>query len=73
MPNIQIIFWGLEKLKGQIMKLHVDPHVKPVAAKPLPLLHLKARAEKAIEEMIQQNIIEEHLLDQQAPRVSNLF
>ena len=30
-------FWGLRKLKGQIVELRVSPHVKPAAAQSRPL------------------------------------
>ena len=65
-------FSGLGKLKDYKVKLHCNPEVKPVnvPAHSFPY-HLKERAQKAVDEMIKQDVIEEHPPDQPAPWVSN--
>ena len=65
-------FNGLGKLKDYKVKLHCNPEVKPVnvPAHPFPY-HLQERAQAAIDEMIKQDVIEEHPHDQPAPWVSN--
>ena len=66
------IFNGLGKLKDYKVKLHCNPEVKPVnvPAHPFPY-HLQERAQAAIDEMIKQDVIEEHPHDQPALWVSN--
>lgn len=65
-------FQGLGKLKDYKVKLHCNPDVKPVnvPAHSFPY-HLKDRAQAAIDEMIKQDVIEEHPRDEPAPWVSN--
>lgn len=65
-------FNGLGKLQGHKVKLHCNPKIKPVnvPAHSFPY-HLKERAQKAINEMIEQDVIEEHPCDQPAPWISN--
>jgi hypothetical protein len=65
-------FNGLGKLQGHKVKLHCNPDVKPVnvPAHSFPY-HLKERAQKVIDEMIEQDVIEEHPCDQPAPWISN--
>lgn len=65
------VFTGVGKLRNHQVKLHVDQSVKPVNVPPrLVPYHLKDRVNKAIAEMIEHNIIEEHPPDQPAPWVS---
>ncbi|CAB4005568.1 Hypothetical predicted protein [Paramuricea clavata] len=65
-------FNGIGKLHHHKVKLHVDKEVKPANVPPRPFpYHLKERAQKAIEDMIQQDIIEEHPRDEPAPWVAN--
>ena len=46
------------------MKLYVDPNVKPVAAQQRSIpYHLKDRANKAIQEIVQQDLMEKHRQD----------
>ena len=65
-------FSGLGKLHNYKVTLHCDTDVKPVnvPAHSFPY-HLQERAQKAIDDMIKQDVIEEHPLDQPAPWVSN--
>ena len=66
-------FTGLGELKNHNVKLHLNHNVKPVVVPPRSTpYHLQARAQKAIEEMIQLDVIEEHPADQLAPWVSNI-
>ena len=53
-------------------KLHVNTEVKPVATTPrfVPY-HLKERAPKVIKDIIKQDIIQEHSINETAPWVSN--
>ena len=63
---------GLEKLINRQVKLHVDNAVKPVKSPPRVIpYHLRERADIIINEMIQQDVIEEHPSDEPAPWVSN--
>ena len=51
----------------------MDPNVNAVAAQQrLIPYHLKDRAQRTIQEMIQQDIVEEHPQDQPVPWVSNV-
>ena len=53
-------------------KLYVNTEVKPIATPPRCILyHLQERASKVIEDMIKQDIIEEHTINEPAPWVSN--
>ena len=64
-------FSGLGKLRHYQVKLHIDPSVKPVAVPPRPIpYHLRERYQKAIDEMVQQDVIEEHPVNEPAPWVS---
>ena len=65
-------FDELGKLNGHQVKLHIDPHVKPVASLSSKTpYHLKEHVEKEIDKMIAQDVIEEHPPTQPAPWVSN--
>ena len=65
-------FDGVGKLNDHQVKLHIDPHVKPVASPARPVsYHLKEHVEKEIDKMIGQDVIEEHPPTQPAPWVSN--
>ena len=67
-------FNGIGKLHNHKVKLHVDKEVKPVHVPPrLFPYHLKERAQKAIEDMIQQGVIEEHPRDEPAPWVASVL
>ena len=64
-------FTGIGKLKNHQVKLHVDPTVKPIAVPPRNTpYHLQERVKTAIDEMVKQDIIEEHPSDQPAPWTS---
>ena len=65
-------FTGLGKLRNHQVKLHVDESVKPVSVPPRSIpYHLQERAQHAINEMVQQDVIEEHPPNEPAPWVSN--
>ena len=64
-------FNGLGKLKNHCVKLHTNPEIKPVAVPPRSVpYHLKERVDDAIDEMIRQDVIEEHPINQPAPWIS---
>lgn len=65
-------FHGLGKLKNYQTKLHVNKDIKPVnvPAHSFPY-HLQARAQAEIDEMIRNDVIEEHPANEPAPWVSN--
>ena len=64
-------FTGLGKLRHYQVKLHIDESVKPVAVPPRSVpYHLQERFQKAIDEMVQQDVIEEHPVNEPAPWVS---
>ena len=64
-------FIGLGKLRGHQVKLHIDPSVKPVIVPPRSApYHLKDRVDKAIQEMITHDVIEEHPSNEPALWVS---
>ena len=48
-------------------KLYVNTEVKPIATPRSILYHLQERASKVIEDMIKQDIIEEHTINEPAP------
>ena len=63
-------FMELGKIQNHQVKLHVDPMVKPVTVPPRPVpYHLKERVDKAIKEMVDQDVIEEHQ-NEPAPWIS---
>lgn len=64
-------FRGLGKLNNYQVKLHVNEGIKPVNAPRSTPYHLQERAANLIKEMIEQDVIEEHPIDQPAPWVSN--
>ena len=65
-------FQGLGKLKDVQVKLHVDQSVKPILASPMPIpYHLQERTNNIIQDMISQDVIEEHPTDEPAPWISN--
>ena len=65
-------FTGLGKLKDYKAKLHVDSSIKPVNVPSYSFpYHLQHRAQLAIDEMIQNDVIEEHPSNEPAPWVSN--
>ncbi|ESP05193.1 hypothetical protein LOTGIDRAFT_152003 [Lottia gigantea] len=64
-------FTGLGKLRHHQVKLHFDVNVKPVNVPPRPVAyHLKECVHCAIDEMIKQDVIEEHPSNQPAPWIS---
>ena len=66
-------FRGIGKLKNHQIKLHVNTEVKPAATPPCSVPYcLKEQVSKVTEEMINQDIIEEHQINQPAPWVSNV-
>ena len=65
-------FQGIAKLKNHSVKLHVSTDVMPIATTPRSVpYHIKERASKVIEDMIKQDITEEHPINKPAPWVSN--
>lgn len=65
-------FQGIGRLKNHEIKLHVNPDIKPVATPPRSIpYHLKEQATKVLQEMISNDIIEEHPINEPAPWVSN--
>ena len=63
-------FRGIGKLKNHQIKLHVNTEVKLVATPPRSVpYHLKEQVSRVIQEMINQDIIEEHPINQPAPWV----
>ena len=65
-------FQGIGRLKTHVIKLHVNPDIKPVATPPRSIpYHLKEQATKVLQEMINNDIIEEHPINEPAPWVSN--
>ena len=64
-------FTGLGKLRHYQVKLHIDESVKPVAVPPRSVpYHLQERFQNAIDEMVRQDVIEEHPVNEPAPWVS---
>ena len=62
----------LGKHKSYEVTLHTDPNIKPVVAPPRPTpYHLKEMLNKALEEMIANDVIEEHPVGDPAPWISN--
>ena len=65
-------FQGIGKLKNHKIKLQVNTEVKPVATTPRSILYnLKEQVSRVIQEMINQDIIEEHPINQPTSWVSN--
>ena len=63
---------SLGKLKNHKVKFHVDQSVKPVVQPPRPTpYHLKDRVSKVLDEIIHEDVFEEHPTDQPAPWISN--
>ena len=64
-------FTELGKLQDHQVKLHVDPMIKPVTVPPRPVpYNLKEGVDKAIKEMIDQDVIEEQTTNKPAPWIS---
>ena len=62
----------LGKHKYYKVKLHVDPTVKPVVSPPRPTpYHMRERVDKAIQDLIDNDVIEEHPVGEPAPWISN--
>ena len=62
----------LGKHKHYQVRLHVDEKVKPIVSPPRPTpYHLKERIGKVVEEMISNDVIEEHPVGDPAPWISN--
>ena len=65
-------FRGIGKLKNHQIKLHVNTEVKLVATPPRSVpYHLKEQVSRVIQEMINQDITEEHPINQPTSWVSN--
>ena len=65
-------FRGIGKLKNHQIKLHVNTEVKLVATPPCSVpYHLKEQVSRVIQEMINQDIIEQHPINQPTSWVSN--
>jgi hypothetical protein len=63
-------FSGLGKLRNHQVKLNMDMSVKPVATPPRPVpYHLKERVARVIEEIVSQDVIEEHPSHETASRL----
>ena len=67
------IFTGLGRLKDHKVKFHVKPGIKPIrdALRTIPY-HLCDRANNALQEMIEQGVVEEHPTNKPSPWVSNV-
>ena len=62
----------LGKHKHYKVKLHVDPTVKPIVSPPRPTpYHMRERVDKAIQGLIDNDVIEEHPVGEPAPWISN--
>ena len=55
------LFKGIGLLKNHQVKFHVDPTVKPIvqSQRPIPF-HLRSKFNKAIDELVTQDLVEEH-------------
>ena len=64
-------FCGFGKLKHHQVKLHIDQSVKPVNV-PQRLIpyHLRERAQKAIDTMVKEDVLEKHPQNKPAPWIS---
>ena len=62
----------LGKHKSYQVKLHIDPTVKPIVTpcRPTPY-HLVGRIDKVLEQMIKDDVIEEHPVGEPTPWISN--
>ena len=64
-------FTGLGKLKEYQVQLHVDSRVKPIVVPPRSTPHhMQERVQKLIDEMISNDVIEEHPTHEPAPWIS---
>ena len=71
LANFSENFTSLGKLRHHQVKLHLDPNAKPVIVPPrITPYHLKDRVDKAIKDMIEQDVNEEHPTNQAAPWIS---
>ena len=62
----------LGKHRSYRVKLHTDPNIKPVIEPPRPTpYHLRERVDKALEEMLANDVIEEHPVGDPTPWISN--
>ena len=62
----------LGKHRSYRVKLHTDPNIKPVIEPPRPTpYHLRERVDKALEEMLKNDVIEEHPVGDPTPWISN--
>ena len=67
------IFTGLGRLKDYKVKFHVKPGIKPIRDAPRTIpYHLCDRANNALQEMIEQGVVEEHPTNKPSPWVSNV-
>ena len=67
------VFEGTGKLRDHQVNLLVNPNVKSVAEPPRRIpYHLKDRVDEKIEEMLKNDVIEEHPTGQPAPWISNI-
>ena len=67
------VFHGLGNLRNHVVTLHEDKSVKPVAEPPRRIpYHLESRVKELIDEMLQNDVIEEHPAGEPAPWVSNI-
>ena len=65
-------FMGLGRLKNHMVKLHTNPDTKPIRDAPRPTpYHMEERANAAIQEMLNDGVIEAHPINEPAPWISN--
>ena len=65
------VFKGIGKLRNHQVKFYVNENVNPVAVPPRAVpYHLKSRYDKAIKEMLEADIIEEHPVNEPAVWIS---
>ena len=67
------VFTGLGRLKNHQVKLHAKNNVIPVRDAPRPTpYHLEDRSRSALHEMLVQDVVEEHPVNEPSPWVSNV-
>ena len=66
-------FTGLGKLKDHVVKLHLKDNAKPIAEPPRRVpYHLESRVKDVLDDMLQNQVIEEHPSGEPAPWASNI-
>ena len=65
-------FTGLGRMRNHTVKLHTKPDVKPVVDAPRPTpYHMEERANTALQQMLDNGVIEPHPIDEPTPWISN--